>query len=138
MADGTRHPVDVIIMATGFHASKMLWPLEIKGGAVARSATSGATTTRAPISASPCRAFRTCSSPMGRTPTGAWRQHHLSPRMPDPLHPSGVARDDREDHAMLEVRQDVHDDYNRSSTKMPQHGVAHPGVTSWYRTATTG
>src|SRR5258708_31498689 len=31
MADGTRHPADVIIMATGFQASKMLWPMEITG-----------------------------------------------------------------------------------------------------------
>ena len=31
MEDGTVHPVDVIIMATGFQASKMLWPMDIRG-----------------------------------------------------------------------------------------------------------
>jgi hypothetical protein len=31
MEDGTTHEADVIIMATGFHASKMLWPMEITG-----------------------------------------------------------------------------------------------------------
>ena len=31
MADGTRHEVDVIILATGFHANRMLWPMEIVG-----------------------------------------------------------------------------------------------------------
>jgi 4-hydroxyacetophenone monooxygenase len=31
MEDGTGHPADVIIMATGFHASKMLWPMDITG-----------------------------------------------------------------------------------------------------------
>src|SRR5215210_5615875 len=31
MEDGTTHPIDVIIMATGFQASKMLWPMEIRG-----------------------------------------------------------------------------------------------------------
>ena len=29
--DGTRYPVDVIIFATGFHANKFLWPMEIAG-----------------------------------------------------------------------------------------------------------
>ena len=31
MEDGTVHPADVIIMATGFQASKMLWPMDIRG-----------------------------------------------------------------------------------------------------------
>lgn len=30
-ADGTLHEVDVIIYGTGFHASKFLWPMKIKG-----------------------------------------------------------------------------------------------------------
>ncbi|MEN8182685.1 MAG: NAD(P)/FAD-dependent oxidoreductase [Myxococcota bacterium] len=30
-ADGTRVPVDVIIFATGFHANRFLWPMEIEG-----------------------------------------------------------------------------------------------------------
>ncbi|MGV0795256.1 flavin-containing monooxygenase [Mycolicibacterium sp. XJ1819] len=29
--DGTRHPADVIVYATGFHANKMLWPMTIRG-----------------------------------------------------------------------------------------------------------
>jgi len=31
MADGTRHEADVIVFATGFQASKMLWPMTIRG-----------------------------------------------------------------------------------------------------------
>jgi len=30
-ADGTTHPVDVIVYATGFHANRFLWPMEIIG-----------------------------------------------------------------------------------------------------------
>jgi 4-hydroxyacetophenone monooxygenase len=30
-ADGTRHEVDVIVFGTGFHSTRMLWPIEIKG-----------------------------------------------------------------------------------------------------------
>ena len=29
--DGVRHPVDVIVFATGFHATEMLWPMTITG-----------------------------------------------------------------------------------------------------------
>ena len=29
--DGTRHPADVIVYATGFRANKMLWPMAISG-----------------------------------------------------------------------------------------------------------
>jgi 4-hydroxyacetophenone monooxygenase len=47
MKDGTVHPADVIILATGFQASRMLWPLDIRGAAGTRSAATGATTTRA-------------------------------------------------------------------------------------------
>jgi 4-hydroxyacetophenone monooxygenase len=34
--DGERHPVDVIIFATGFHANRFLWPMEIVGREGAR------------------------------------------------------------------------------------------------------
>jgi 4-hydroxyacetophenone monooxygenase len=30
-ADGREHPVDVIVLATGFHPNKFLWPMEITG-----------------------------------------------------------------------------------------------------------
>jgi 4-hydroxyacetophenone monooxygenase len=30
-ADGTEHAVDVIVLATGFHANRFLWPMEIVG-----------------------------------------------------------------------------------------------------------
>src|ERR1700736_4995045 len=30
-ADGTRYPADVIVYATGFHANRVLWPMEITG-----------------------------------------------------------------------------------------------------------
>ncbi|MFQ5417430.1 MAG: 4-hydroxyacetophenone monooxygenase, partial [Myxococcota bacterium] len=30
-ADGREHPVDVLVFATGFHANRFLWPMEIVG-----------------------------------------------------------------------------------------------------------
>ena len=37
-ANGNHHRVDVIVYATGFHANRFLWPIEIigRGGAFAR------------------------------------------------------------------------------------------------------
>jgi 4-hydroxyacetophenone monooxygenase len=37
-ADGSAHPVDVIVFATGFHATRFLWPMEVigRGGASIR------------------------------------------------------------------------------------------------------
>ena len=32
-SDGTRHPVDAIVFATGFHASRFLWPMQVTGRA---------------------------------------------------------------------------------------------------------
>lgn len=29
--DGAKHPVDVLLLATGYHAGRFLWPMEIKG-----------------------------------------------------------------------------------------------------------
>ena len=29
--DGTRHPVDAIVLATGFHANRFLWPMKVIG-----------------------------------------------------------------------------------------------------------
>jgi 4-hydroxyacetophenone monooxygenase len=30
-ADGVRHPADILVYATGFHANRVLWPMEITG-----------------------------------------------------------------------------------------------------------
>ncbi|WP_354697705.1 4-hydroxyacetophenone monooxygenase [Paraconexibacter sp. AEG42_29] len=30
-ADGAEHPADVIVLATGFHATRMLWPIDVRG-----------------------------------------------------------------------------------------------------------
>jgi 4-hydroxyacetophenone monooxygenase len=29
--DGSKHPIDVLVLATGFHASRFLWPIEFRG-----------------------------------------------------------------------------------------------------------
>jgi cation diffusion facilitator CzcD-associated flavoprotein CzcO len=29
--DGTKHEVDILVLATGFHADRFLWPIEVTG-----------------------------------------------------------------------------------------------------------
>ena len=67
-ADGREHPLDVLVLATGFHPNKFLWPMEIRGAWSRRCTRSGATT-RAPTSGSRCPASPTCSACTGRTRT---------------------------------------------------------------------
>ena len=53
---GDEHPADVLVLATGFHPNKFLWPMEITGRAASGCTTCGATT-RVPTSASRCPGF---------------------------------------------------------------------------------
>ncbi len=67
--DGVRHPVDVIVYATGFQATKVLWPMTHHRP---RRATAARPLGRAPLrptSASPCLAIRTSSACTDRVPT---------------------------------------------------------------------
>ncbi len=71
---GARHDADVLVLGTGFHPNKYLWPMEITGRDGRCCTTSGATI-RGRTSASPCPGSRTCSASTARTPTrwsGAW------------------------------------------------------------------
>jgi 4-hydroxyacetophenone monooxygenase len=71
MADGTRHEVDVIILATVFHANWMLWPMEIVGRNGENLSDIWGKTIRKSISALPCRSSRISLSYTARTPISA-------------------------------------------------------------------
>jgi 4-hydroxyacetophenone monooxygenase len=135
MTDGTKHPVDVIILATGFQASKMLWPLEIKGrgGRTIRDlwgdddprAYLGITVPRFP------NLFVTYGPNTNLAHGGSIIFHHecqiryILQALREMI---------EKDRATLEVRQGVHDDYNRLVDEKCRNMVwAHPGVTSWYK-----
>ena len=94
--DGTVYEVDAIIMATGFKAAKLLWPIDVRGikgqslreqwGEDDPRAYKGMTV---PGFSQLLRAGRAEHHP------GARRQRHLPHRMPGHLRPAGAARDDR-------------------------------------------
>jgi 4-hydroxyacetophenone monooxygenase len=135
MKDGSTHPVDVIILATGFHASKMLWPMEIKGrdGVTIRDlwgdddprAYLGITVPGFP------NLFVTYGPNTNLAHGGSIIFHHecqiryILQALREMI---------EKDYATLEIRQDVHDDYNRLVDEKCRNMVwAHPGVTSWYK-----
>lgn len=135
MADGTVHAVDVIIMATGFQASKMLWPMEItgRGGQTIRGAW-GDDDPRAylGITAPEFPNLFLTYGPNTNLAHGGSIIFHTECQV------RYIAQALREmietGHSTFEVRAGVHDKYNRILDETCRTMVwSHPGVTSWYK-----
>jgi 4-hydroxyacetophenone monooxygenase len=135
MTDGTVHPADVIILATGFQASRMLWPLDIRGR--------GGHTIRGDWGDDDPRAYLGITAPnypnlflvYGPNTNLA---HGGSIIFHTECQVRYIVQALREmverGWATVEVRQDVHDLYNHRLDEKAQGMVwAHPGVTSWYK-----
>lgn len=133
--DGTSHPADVIILATGFQASKMLWPMEIKGrnGRTIRDiwgdddprAYLGITVPGFP------NLFVTYG-PNTNLAHGGSIIFHLECQVRYIL--QALREMVEQGYVTLEVRPDVHDGYNKLVDEKCRNMVwAHPGVTSWYK-----
>ena len=135
MEDGTSHPADVIIMATGFQASKMLWPMDIigRGGrtirgiwlAMTHEAYLGITVPGFP------NLFLTYG-PNTNLAHGGSIIFHTECQV---RYITQALREMIENgYSTLEVRADVHDGYNKLVDEKCRNMVwAHPGVTSWYK-----
>jgi 4-hydroxyacetophenone monooxygenase len=63
--EGETHDVDIIVYATGFRHTDVLWPIPSPAATVPTCTPSGAAG-RSPIWGSPCRSSRTSSSSTGR------------------------------------------------------------------------
>ncbi len=135
MQGGRFHPLDVIILATGFQASRMLWPMEIVGRA-GRSirdlwgeddprAYMGMTVPGFPnlfITYGPNTNLAHGGSIIFHTEC---QVRYICQALREML---------EHDLATLEVRPEVHDAYNVKVDAACQRMVwAHPGVTSWYK-----
>jgi 4-hydroxyacetophenone monooxygenase len=137
MADGTRHALDVIVLATGFMASKMLWPMEIagRGGRTLRDAW-GDDDPRAHLGIT-VPGFPNLFLTYGPNTNLA---HGGSIYFHTECQVRWICQALREmverDLATLEVRQDAHDAYNARLDEACRTMVwSHPGVTSWYKNA---
>lgn len=133
--DGQLHEVDVIVCATGFHAARLLWPMEIRGR--------GGKTVRELWGEDNPRAYKGMAIPgfpnlfvlAGPNTTlshggSAVFQIECQVKYVTQALVSMI----EQNLASIEVRAEVHDDYNRLVDERHSRMVwAHPGVTSWYK-----
>jgi 4-hydroxyacetophenone monooxygenase len=132
--DGSRYPVDVIVYATGFHANKFLWPMQVIG-----------------------REGRELREVWGEDP-----QAYLGITVPgfpnlfclygpgtNLAHAGSIIFHSEcqvryvlgclealltSGHRAMDCRKDVHDDYNRRMQEEHRSLVwSHPGMNSWYK-----
>ncbi len=132
--DGRRHPADVIVFATGFHANKFLWPMEIVGrGGVVLSEQWG----------------EDPSAYLGITAPGFPNLFSLYGPATNLAHAGSIIFHSEcqvryvEDclreliergAAAMECRQEVHDAYReRLQRELSRMVWSHPGMTSWYK-----
>lgn len=133
--DGIEHPADVVILATGFHAGKVLWPMQITGR--------GGLTLREAWGEEDPRAYKGISMPgfpnlfVVSGPNTALAHggslvfhtecqvNYIMQALRDMIEQGWRA---------LEVRREVHDAYNDLVDEKCRSMVwSHPGVSSWYK-----
>ncbi|MGE4239397.1 flavin-containing monooxygenase [Ramlibacter sp.] len=135
--DGVLHEVDVIVMATGFHAGKMLWPMEITGA--------GGKTVREVWGDNDPRAYLGMTAPdfpnmfvlygpnTGLSHGGSYT--FLAECQVRLLMGCLTAMADRGVRS-LAVKRDVFERYNRDIEEELKHLVwSHPRVRTWYKNA---
>jgi 4-hydroxyacetophenone monooxygenase len=135
--DGRLHPADVIVMATGFHAGRMLWPMEITGA--------GGKTVREVWGDNDPRAYLGMTAPdfpnlfvlygpnTGLSHGGSYTflaecQMRYVMGCIEPMADNGVRA--------LRVRREVFEQYNQRIDEELKHLVwSHPRVRTWYKNA---
>ena len=133
--DGTAHEVDAIVMATGFHAGKMLWPMTVIGrnGVTIREiwgdedprAYKGITIPGFP------NLFLTSGPNTGLAHGGS---HFFHSECQIKYITEAIREMIELDYACIEVRRDAHDRFNEELDQRCAGMVwAHPGVRSWYK-----
>ncbi len=135
LRDGTVLPADVIVMATGFQAAKILWPMRIAGrGGVTIRDVWGDDDPRAYLGMA-VPGFPNLFVTFGPNTNLA---HGGSAIFFFECQIRWIMQALREmiegGYATLEVRQSVHDAYNEKVDALCREMVwAHPGVTNWYK-----
>ncbi len=136
--DGTHHEVDVLVLGTGFHAGKFLWPMQITGkdGVVLEERWNGGEDPRAHLGITmPDFPNLFCLYGPNTNPVvgSVIFMHECQTR-----YIMGCLREMLEQgHRSLECRKAVHDAYNeRLDAELTQMVWMHPKVHSYYNNAT--
>ncbi len=134
-ADGTVHEVDVIIYATGFQANRYLWPMEIVGrdGAVLSEQWGERPTAYLGITVPNFPNLFCLYGPGTNLAHGGSIIFHSECQVRYVM--GCLAHLVGEDHSSLEVRPEVHDEYNaRLQAELATMVWSHPSIrSSWYR-----
>lgn len=133
--DGVLHEVDVIVMATGFNANKILWPMEIRGrtGKTIRDIW-GDQDPRAylGISVPEFPNLFVTFGPNTNLAHGGSAVFHFECQVNFIVKAMRALIESDAD--AIEVKRDVHDDFNRLVDEKCRNMVwSHPGVDSWYK-----
>jgi 4-hydroxyacetophenone monooxygenase len=133
-ADGVEHPVDVLVLATGFHAGKFLWPMQITGrdGAVLEERWEQGENPRAYLGITmPDFPNLFCMYGPNTNPVVGSVIYMLECQT---RYIMGCLRELLENgHQSLECRQEVHDEYNvRLDAELEKMVWRHPRVKSYY------
>lgn len=134
-ADGTVHAVDVIVYATGFHANKYLWPMDIVGRGGVHLGDQWGDTPEAYLGITvPNFPNLFCVyGPGTNLAHGGSLIFHSECQVRYIMGCLAAIMDG--EHTTIECRQDVHDDYNvRLQAELDTMVWTHPSIAhSWYR-----
>ena len=133
--DGEHHPVDVVVFATGFHANRFLWPMDIRGREGVTLAEQWGDEPQAYLGITVPRFpnLFCLYGPGTNLASGGSLIFHSECEM---RYIMGCLTELMgSEHRSIEVRQDVHDDYNRRlQAELDMMAWTHPTVTtSWYQ-----
>jgi 4-hydroxyacetophenone monooxygenase len=133
--DGIDHEVDVIVYATGFHANRYLWPMEIVGrdGAVLSEQWGDEPTAYLGIAVPNFPNLFCLYGPGTNLAHGGSLIFHSECQIRYVMGLIGALVEGG--HRSVEVRRDVHDDYNdRLQAELDTMVWSHPSIRhSWYR-----
>ena len=132
--DGERHPVDAIVYATGFHANRFLWPIEIAGRGGALLSERWGEDPRAYLGIT-VPGFPNLFCLYGPATNLAHAGSIIFHSECQVRYVMGCIRALLENGlASLECRQDVHDAFNQRLDRALARTVwSHPGMNSWYK-----
>jgi 4-hydroxyacetophenone monooxygenase len=132
---GTEYPTDLIVYASGFHANRYLWPMEITGrdGVVLSEQWGDAPTAYLGITVPNFPNLFVMYGPGTNLASGGSMIFHAECQMRYIMGCIGELLVGG--HQTIECRQEVHDDYNvRLQAELDQMVWSHPSIAhSWYR-----